>query len=87
MAKIFINLKSSTTFAIGWSASISEAHTTLGAPNEVAIGESTVHNTKQQAWQSIQEKASQLNYVNNEVFFNQQAVTSFNDVTTLVAAL
>jgi hypothetical protein len=87
MAKIFINLNE-TTLVIGWSASIATATTPSLSKSSVAMGESEIYNTKEQAWSTIQNRVSQLNYTNDEVFFNQiTPVNSYNEVTALVAAL
>jgi hypothetical protein len=86
MAKIFINVNENETVG-GWSASISLANTPRGAKSSVAMGESEIYDTKGQAWTTIQQRASQLNYTDDEVSFNKQPVNSYNDVVILEAAL
>ncbi|WP_396212762.1 hypothetical protein [Flavobacterium sp.] len=86
MARIFINLNENEVVG-GWSANISTAITPKGAKSSVAIGESEIYNTKAQAWATIQQRASQLNYTDDEVSFNSQPVNSYNDVVALEAAL
>ena len=86
MAKIFINVNENDVLG-GWSASIATATTPLAANSSVAFGESEIYNTKEQAWATIQQRASQLNYTDDEVSFNSQLVNSYNDVVVLEAAL
>jgi hypothetical protein len=88
MTKVFINLNQTTGGIIpnGWTASVAIAH---GAPgkNQVAIGESIIYNTKQQAWDTIRNRAENLDYVADEIFFNYQRVDSFVTVEQMVQAL
>lgn len=87
MKKIFINLNQNTAVITGWTASISTAYEPKGAKSAVAIGESEIYNTKQQAWATIEKRASELDYVNNKVKFNNVDVSSYEDVLQRVAAL
>ena len=88
MIKVFINLNHTTGGIIpkGWTASVAIAH---GAPgqNQVAIGESIIYNTKQQAWDTIRDRAENLDYEADEIFFNYQRVNSFVTVQQMVQAL
>ena len=88
MIKVFINLNQTTGGIIpkGWTASVAIAH---GAPgqNQVAIGESIIYNTKQQAWDTIRDRAENLDYEADEIFFNYQRVNSFVTVQQMVQAL
>jgi hypothetical protein len=88
MRKVFINLNQTTGGIIpnGWTASVAIAH---GAPgqNHVAIGESIIYNTKHQAWDTVRNRAENLDYDADEIFFNYQRVDSFVTVEQLVQAL
>ncbi len=88
MRKVFINLNQTTGGIIpnGWTASVAIAH---GAPgqNQVAIGESIIYNTKQQAWDTIRNRAENLDYEADEIFFNYHRVDSFVTVQQMVQAL
>ena len=87
MANIFINLNQNTGGITGWTASISTATTPPGGRNAVAIGESEIYATKEQAWATIERKASELDYENNDVQFNYRAVASFEEVQEMVDAM
>jgi hypothetical protein len=88
MSKVFINLNQTNGGEIpnGWTASVALAH---GAPgqNQIAIGESIIYNTKQQAWDTVRNRSENLDYATEEVFFNDQRVKSFETVVQMVQAL
>jgi hypothetical protein len=88
MSKVFINLNQTNGGEIpnGWTASVALAH---GAPgqNQIAIGESIIYNTKQQAWDTVRNRSENLDYATDEVFFNYQRVESFVTVVQMVQAL
>lgn len=88
MRQVFINLNQTTGGITpnGWTASFTSAH---GAPgqNKVTIGESIIYNTKQQAWDSIRNRAENLDYEVDEIFFNHQRVDSFATVEQMVNAM
>ena len=86
MKKILIQLKLDTNMN-GWTASIAKEFAPKGAKSALLIAESEIYNTKQQAWKTIEKQASEMDYTNNEVYFNHQPVKSYNDVLTNVAAL
>jgi hypothetical protein len=88
MRKVFINLNQTTGGIIpnGWTASVAIAHRNPGQ-NQVAIGESIIYNTKQQAWNSIRNCAENLDYEADEIFFNYQRVDSFARVEQMVQAI
>lgn len=71
----------------GWRASISKAFTPPGSPNAVAIGESVSYPTKQAAWAIISEKAESLDYLNDDIRFNNTVVESYEEVQKMVDAL
>jgi hypothetical protein len=52
MRKVFINLNQTTDGIIpnGWTASVAIAHGAQGQ-NQIAIGDSIIYNTKEQAWE------------------------------------
>ena len=86
MEKILINLH---MIANGnWVASIASENSPKGAKSAIASGGFQVtYGSKQQAWETISERASLLNYTDNEVFFNLQSVDSYDDVVVLEAVL
>ncbi len=88
MRKVFINLNQTTGGIIpnGWTASVAIAHGALGQ-NQVTIGESIIYNTKQQAWDTVRNRAETLDYEEHEIFFNYQRVNSFVIVEQMVQAL
>jgi hypothetical protein len=85
MRKVFINLHQTTGGIIpnGWTASVAIAHGTPGQ-NQIAIGESIIYSTKQQAWDSITNRAKNLDYEVDEIFFNYQRVDNFATVEQMV---
>lgn len=85
--EIFINLNQNVGQITGWTASISIARVPQGGTSAVAIGESELYNTKDQAWATIQRRAMELDYINNEVYFNHTRVASYEEVLERVAAL
>lgn len=88
MKKIFINLKQVTGgFANGWTASVAIAHGGKNGQNEIAIGESIIYPTKQQAWESIKDRVNNLDFENDEIYFNYQRVHSLEEVERLVEEL
>ena len=88
MRKIFINLNQTYGGIIsnGWTASVAIAHGGNGH-NQIAIGESIIYNSKQQAWDSIRNSAENLDYEADEIFFNFQRVNSFAAVEQMVQAI
>ncbi len=88
MRKIFINLNQTNGGIIenGWTASVAIAHGADGG-NQIAIGESIIYNSKEQAWESISTRAENLDYEEGEIFFNYQRVDSFEVVEQMVEAL
>lgn len=88
MKKVFINLNQTTGGIIpnGWTASVAIARQVPGQ-NQVAIGESIIYNTKQQAWDSIADRAINLDYNADEIFFNYRKVDSFAIVEQMVQAI
>jgi hypothetical protein len=88
MRKVFINLNQTNGGIIpnGWTASVAIAHRAPGQ-NQVAIGESIVYNTKQQAWASIRNRVENIDYEADEIFFNYQRVTSLAIVEQMVQAI
>lgn len=89
MRKVFINLKQTTGGIIpnGWTASVAIAYGGAPGQNQVAIGESIIYNNKQQAWETIRNRAENLDYEADEIFFNYQRVDSFLTVEQMVQAL
>lgn len=89
MKKIFININQTSGGIIpnGWTASVAIAHGATGQQNQVAIGESIIYNTKQQAWVSIRNRAENLDYETDEIFFNYQRVENFATVEQMVQAI
>ena len=83
MAKFFINVTHNTAPVVGWTASVAQARGAQDAPSMVAIGESEIYATKNQAWQTIQNRVANLNYAADEIFFNSQRVHSYADVLVL----
>ena len=88
MRKIFINLNQTSGGIIpnGWTASIATAYGATGQ-NKVAIGESIIYNTKQQAWDSIRNNAENLDYETDEIFFNYEKVENFASVEKKVQSI
>lgn len=88
MRKIFINLNQTSGGIIpnGWTASVAIAYGGKGQ-NKVAIGESIIYNTKQQAWDSIRKDAENLDYETDEIFFNYKRVEKFESVEQKVQAI
>jgi hypothetical protein len=88
MKKVFINLNQTTGGIIpnGWTALVAIAQGVPGQ-NQVAIGESIIYNTKQQAWDTVRTRAENLDYEADEIFFNYQRVYSFVKVEQMVQAL
>lgn len=88
MRKVFINLSQTTGGPVnGWTASIAIAYGGENGQNEIAIGESVIYSTKQQAWESIKRRAEKLDYENDEIYFNYSRVNSFEEVEQLVEQL
>lgn len=90
MRKVFINLNQTSGGEIpnGWTASVAIAIRTTGQNHtEVAIGESIIYETKQLAWESIKNRAENLDYETHEVFFNNLRVYNFHTVEEGVQGL
>jgi hypothetical protein len=88
MRKAFINLNQTAGGIIpyGWTASVAIAQGATGQ-NQVAIGESIIYNSKQQAWDTIRNHAENLDYQADEIFFNYRRVDSFVTVEQMVQVL
>lgn len=82
MAKYFVNLTHNQTPVEGWTASVARAYTAKNAPNEVAIGESIIYPSKENAWESIQSHVQKLDYEQDEIWFNHRPVRSYEEVLT-----
>ncbi len=88
MKKIFINLNKHTLVIKGWTATILPSKKRRNEKNAEATGESEIYTTKKQAWASIKKRAAGLDYVNNEVRFNNGIVVkSFEEAEKLVSML
>ena len=87
MKQIFIKLNQEPAPDNGWTASIATALKPKNSEISIVIGESVIHRTKEQAWGTISRRAFGLDYINNEVKFNNTLVTSYAQVLVLVNAL
>jgi hypothetical protein len=88
MKKIFIKFNKVTTdFANGWTASIAPAHGKPNGINSIAMGESEVFKTKDEAWKSIEKGANKLDFENDNITLNLVKVTSLEDVMKIVSEM
>jgi len=88
MRKVFVNLSQvSGSFANSWTASVAIAHGGKNGQNEIAIGESVIYSTKQQAWESIKKSVEKLDFEKDEIYFNYKRVQSYTEVKQLVGQL
>jgi hypothetical protein len=87
MRRVFINLNQTKGGITpnGWTASVAIAHGALGQ-NQIAIGESIIYYSKQQAWDTIRNRVENLDYETDEIFFNYHRVDSFVTVQQMVQA-
>ena len=81
--KIYVNLYQ-TEKPDGWAASIARPYTKKGAKTEVAIGESVIYASKDVAWKSIQKDTKNLDYENDDIYFNHKKVKDYADLESKV---
>jgi hypothetical protein len=87
MKKVFINLNRNN-IVNGWTAGISNEFALPDAKSSIAMdGGSPSYVNKQQAWETIANSASKIDYINKEVFFNHKSVSSYEEVVSFVNAL
>ncbi|ELR68981.1 hypothetical protein C900_05539 [Fulvivirga imtechensis AK7] len=79
--------KSSVGSAGGWIATVAKQYAPKGAKSSVALGESEIYATKQEAWTSIQKRVEKLDFEGNEVHFNSEKINSYEEVQQKVEAL
>ena len=88
MDKYFITVRQSSVDPVeGWTATVAKQFAPKGAKSAVALGESEIYTTKQQAWTSIQKRVGKLDFENDEVSFNHEKVNSYEKVQQKVAEL
>lgn len=88
MNKQIITIKKSSDGSVGnWKASVAKGYAPKGAKSSVALGESEIYQTKDEAWASIQKRVEKLDYENDDIIFNQDKVSSYEEVQQKVALL
>lgn len=81
------NVSMGTKTLNGWTAGVGRPRKSTDGKTAITMTESLIYPTKEQAWETIKKQVENLDFDKESVVFNQQEVTSLQEVQDAINEL